>query len=75
MTGFGACCDDLREALDFEEGKTMNLDDGGVLYLTVAAVDTDSGPGFFDIAVRFCPFCGTELQTQAAIAAASGVMN
>ncbi|RZK01385.1 MAG: hypothetical protein EOO46_20480 [Flavobacterium sp.] len=36
--------------------------DRNVLYLSVGYVDTEQGPGFFDQAVLFCPFCGVGLQ-------------
>ena len=62
MPGFGSCCDDLREALSIPEGRTLNVDDDGVLVLTVAAVDTDEGPAFFDFTVGYCPFCGTKIE-------------
>ena len=33
-----------------------------MLYLTVGYVQTPEGPGWFDQALIFCPFCGTKLQ-------------
>jgi hypothetical protein len=38
------------------------IGENGVLYLTVGSLETPEGPGFFDSAVLFCPFCGNELQ-------------
>jgi hypothetical protein len=46
-------------------------EDSGVLYMTVAAMQTDRGTGWFDQAVLFCPFCGTQLQTSEEIKGAS----
>ena len=41
----------------------FRVEENGVLYLTIGYVPTDKGPGFYDQAVIFCPFCGTKLQT------------
>ena len=46
----------------------FRVEENGVLYLAVGYVSTENGPGYFDQAVRFCPFCGVELQTKQAIA-------
>ena len=42
--------------------------DNGIFYLTVGYVNTNDGPGFFDQAVLYCPFCSMALQTQEEIA-------
>jgi hypothetical protein len=42
-----------------------------VLYLAIGYVPTDKGPGFYDQAVIFCPFCGKQLQTEEQIKAAA----
>jgi hypothetical protein len=68
---FGDCCRDLKDALTTPERRFFFVEDNGVLYLTVGAVKTDQGTGWFDLAVRYCPFCGTQLQTREAIAAKS----
>lgn len=72
---FGDCCEDMADALGFEDGKTLTTNAEGVLYLTVAAVETDDGPGFYDIAVSFCPFCGVQLQSDAEVAAKPEALN
>jgi hypothetical protein len=60
---FGTCCKDMKDALTLPEQKFLFVQEGsGVLYLTVGGVPTDRGMGWFDQAVLFCPFCGTELQ-------------
>jgi hypothetical protein len=46
----------------------FRIEDNGVLYLTVGHVQTDQGPGFFDQAVIFRPFCGQQLPTRERIA-------
>ena len=48
----------------------FRVEENGVLYLTVGYVQTDQGAGFFDQAVLFCPFCGSELQIREQISQA-----
>ena len=50
----------------------FRIESNGVLFLSVGYVTTPQGPGWFDQAVLFCPFCGAQLQTRAEIAAKSG---
>ena len=64
---FGSCCDDLRDAMALNATRFFRVEDNGVLYMTVGMVQTTDGPGWFDQAVIFCPFCGTRLQTREAI--------
>jgi hypothetical protein len=47
----------------------FRVEGNGVLYLTVGYVQTEQGPGFFDAAVIYCPFCGKQLQSPDEIAA------
>lgn len=49
----------------------FRVEENGVLYLTIGYVPTDKGPGYFDQAVIFCPFCGKQLQTKEQIKAAA----
>ncbi|HEY3494648.1 MAG TPA: hypothetical protein VGK73_08190 [Polyangiaceae bacterium] len=49
----------------------VRVEDNGVLYLSVGYIETEEGPGYFDAALLFCPFCGTRLQTTEQIAAAT----
>lgn len=64
--GFGTCCDALKEAMageDFEPLVSVGRD--GVLYLAVGLIELDDNePGTVDHPVYFCPFCGTQLQTE-----------
>ena len=46
----------------------FRVEENGVLYVSVGYVPTKSGPGFFDQAVLFCPFCGAQLQDREEIA-------
>jgi hypothetical protein len=68
---FGTCCTDLADALSVPPKKFFRIEDNGVLFLTIGYVATDKGPGFYDQAVIFCPFCGKQLQTKEQIRAAA----
>jgi hypothetical protein len=41
----------------------MFSDEDGILTLNVAVVPMQSSVGWFSKPVRFCPFCGIELQS------------
>ena len=69
---FGDCCKDLSAALNEPPTSFFRLEDNGVLYLTVGYMMTDKGPGFFDQAVLYCPFCGTQIQTETEIRKRAG---
>ena len=45
-----------------KEGSTFQVEDG-VLFLTTGIVTMAEEVGHFTKPVRFCPFCGTELQS------------
>jgi hypothetical protein len=64
---FGSCCKDLADAMSEVPNSFFRVEANGVLYLSVGFVSTDNGPGYFDQAVLFCPFCGTELQSKQTI--------
>jgi hypothetical protein len=49
-----------------KEGSTFQVEEG-VLFLTVGILAMTEQAGHLAKAVRFCPFCGTELQSTEAI--------
>lgn len=68
---FGSCCEELREAMEGEEFEPLiAVGEDGVLYLSVGMVDLedDDEPGMVDHPLFFCPFCGTEVQTEERVA-------
>lgn len=72
---FGNCCEELKEAMQGEEFEPLiAVGDDGVLYLSVGMVDMegDEEPGMVDHPLFFCPFCGTEVQTEEGVAAIVG---
>ena len=70
---FGSCCETLKDALAGGEFEPLiAVGEDGVLYLSVGMVEIeDEGPGMIDHAVMFCPFCGTQLQTEDEVEAKS----
>jgi len=68
---FGSCCAELEDAMKAPPNSTFRIEDSGVLYFTVGYIETKQGPGRFDQAVIFCPFCGKQLQSKEEIAAKS----
>jgi len=68
---FGSCCAELEDAMKAPPNSMFRIEDTGVLYFTVGYVETEQGPGWFDQAVIFCPFCGKQLQSKEEIASKS----
>jgi hypothetical protein len=64
---FGTCCEDLRQSMHTKENSTFSVDDG-ILFLTIGIVPMPKEVGYFTKPVRFCPFCGTELQSAEKVA-------
>jgi hypothetical protein len=63
MNEFGSCCKDLAEAISLEKRKSFfRMEENGVLYLTIGYLTTKDGTGWFDMAVIYCPFCGSKIQ-------------
>lgn len=67
---FGSCCAELASAMTQPPESFFRVEQNGVLYLTIGYVATADGPGFFDSAVLYCPFCGVQIQDRAAVARA-----
>jgi hypothetical protein len=64
---FGSCCTELGECLTVESS-FFRREDNGVWFLTVGYISTPNGPGFFDQALFYCPFCGAKVQDEAVVA-------
>ena len=70
---FGSCCEDLGKAMTSPPNSFFRAEGNGVLYLTIGFVQTPNGPGWFDQAIIFCPFCGSQLQSREEIRKNAGV--
>ena len=61
----GSCCEPMRDALSMQAPIVSHftvLQENQTLYVAVGSVATDEGTSWFDQAVRFCPFCGAQVQ-------------
>ena len=65
---FGSYCGELEDAMKTPPNSMFRVQSNGVLYFTIGDVKTGHGPGWFDQAVIFCPFCGKQLQSKEGIA-------
>ncbi len=65
---FGSCCKNLADAMTSPPNSFYFVSENEVLFQTVGYVQTEDGPGWFDQAVLFCPFCGKQLQSEEEIA-------
>jgi hypothetical protein len=75
---FGTCCDELKDAMSGEEFEPLiTVGDDGVLYMSVGLVDLqdEDEPGMVDHPMFFCPFCGTELQSEEDVRTKTGGEN
>ena len=65
------CCAKLEEALTEGEKRNFSLivEPETVLFLAICWAPATPGPGgfWYDTPIYYCPFCGTQLQTEAAV--------
>jgi hypothetical protein len=63
MHSLGICCADLSDALALPDQRSFfTYGKGGVLFMTVVAVQRDGSTGCVNQAAMFCPFCGTRME-------------
>jgi hypothetical protein len=62
---YGSCCKDLNEALAFADYQPLlRVAENGGLYTAVGYAKVEGNElAWFEQAVFFCPFCGTQLMT------------
>ena len=66
----GYCCDDMETCLGVGPDAALFEHDSGLILLNAGKTERDGEEGDLLISVQFCPFCGTELQTDEDIDAA-----
>jgi hypothetical protein len=66
----GYCCDDMEACLGAGPEAALFEHDSGLILLNAGRTERDGEEGDLLISVQFCPFCGTELQTDEDIDAA-----
>ncbi|NBU29791.1 MAG: hypothetical protein EBS42_16735 [Caulobacteraceae bacterium] len=66
----GACCEDMETCLAGGPEAALFEHESGLILLNAGRVEQDGEEGNLFLTVQFCPFCGTELQTDDDIDAA-----
>ncbi len=66
----GACCEDMETCLAGGAEAALFEHESGLILLNAGRVEQDGEEGHLFLTVQFCPFCGTELQTDDDIDAA-----
>ena len=70
---FEPCCESLRQAMAggaFEP--LIAVGEDNIVYITIGIVDDEDEPGMVDHPLLFCPFCGTQVQSEEDVLAAAG---
>lgn len=66
----GYCCDDMETCLGASSEAALLEHESGLILLNAGRTEQDGEEGSLFFTVQFCPFCGTELQTDEDIDAA-----
>jgi hypothetical protein len=78
MTDFedqiGFCCEELEDAVSSDADAALIEHDSGLILLNLGQREADGETGTVLATIRFCPFCGTEIQTDEDIEAALGAV-
>jgi hypothetical protein len=62
-----SCCSALHKAMTEPPNSTFRIVGDGALFLGVGYARTETGVGWFEMAVKFCPFCGAARPTPQAV--------
>ncbi|MDG2528390.1 hypothetical protein [Caulobacter endophyticus] len=68
------CCDELEDAVSSDAEASLIEHDSGLILLNLGQREVDGETGAVLTTIRFCPFCGTEIQTDEDIEAALGAV-
>ena len=70
---FGSCCEAMKEILETKDfDPLVAVGDDDILYMSIGMLGAEGGEAnVIDHPVFFCPFCGTEVQTEAEVDAKS----
>ena len=68
----GFCCEELAEAVSPDTTASLIEHDSGLILLNLGEREEEGETGVVLATIRFCPFCGTEIQTDEDIEAALG---
>lgn len=59
----GYCCDDMETCLSAGPDAVLFEHDSGLILLNAGRTEQEGEDGSLYLTVQFCPFCGTELQS------------
>ncbi|AYV45445.1 hypothetical protein CFHF_09555 [Caulobacter flavus] len=68
------CCDELEDAVSSDAEASLIEHDSGLILLNLGQREVEGETGAVLTTIRFCPFCGTEIQTDEDIEAALGAV-
>jgi hypothetical protein len=68
------CCEELEDAVSSDPEDALIEHDSGLILLNLGQREADGETGVVLATIRFCPFCGTEIQTDEDIEAALGAV-
>ena len=66
------CCEELEDAVSSDPSASLVEHDSGLILINLGEREEDGETGVVLATIRFCPFCGTEIQTDEDVAAALG---
>jgi hypothetical protein len=66
------CCEELAEAVSPDTNAGLIEHDSGLILLNLGEREEEGETGLMLTTIHFCPFCGTEIQTDEDIEAALG---
>ena len=66
------CCEELEESVSSDPEASLIEHDSGLILLNLGHREEEGESGVVLATIRFCPFCGTEIQTDEDIEAALG---
>jgi hypothetical protein len=70
----GFCCEELEDAVSQDADAALIEHDSGLILLNLGQREENGETGTVLATIRFCPFCGTEIQTDEDIEAALGAV-
>ena len=68
----GFCCEELEDAVSSDPADALIEHESGLILLNRGEREAEGETGVVLATIRFCPFCGTEIQTDEDIEAALG---
>ena len=66
------CCEELEDAVSSDPSASLIEHDSGLILLNLGEREEEGETGVVLTTIRFCPFCGTEIQTDEDVEAALG---